>query len=270
LGEKMTKATPATPVMIDGLSDTPAAGDIFREVKTLDEARNEVRQFELHARAKKFMNPGIQAQGKSLNLIIKADVQGSLEAIEQALDELKSRTAEVQLNIIDKGVGEINESDVLRAESTAATIIGFNAKATASTLNLAKSKGVTIDVYDIIYELLEDVTKVLVSMLSPEVVRTTVGTAKILAVFRTEEKTQIVGGRVEDGKITDKSSFYIKRKGEQVGEGKIEELQTGKQEVDMVQTGSEFGISVQLASGKIEKDDVLEIYTEEVKARKLS
>ena len=267
--EKVKSVGPATPVLVMGLSESPQAGDIFRIVSTLDEARSEAREYELYIRGRRFMNPGITVSGKNLNLIIKADVQGSLEAIVQALDELKARSQEVNLVVVDKGVGEINEGDVLRAESAHATVIGFGTKVAPAAQGLAKSKDVTIDLYNVIYELLEDVTKALVSMLSPEVVKSVSGRAKILAVFRTDGNNQIVGGRVEENKITSKGKFVFKRDGEEIGSGEVQELQQNKQVAKEVSAPSEFGLKVETTI-KITEGDVLEFYTEEVKARKLS
>lgn len=267
-GEKIRQAGPGDPAMVQGLSELPQAGDIFQTVETLDEARSQAREFANHLRDRRLLREGIKATGKTLNLILKADVQGSLEAIVQALEELKSRTSEVQLNIIDQSVGEIAETDVLRAESAGATIVAFNTKPTAAANSLAKAKKVPVDIYNIIYELIEDVTKALVAMLSPEVIRTVLGTAKILAVFRTDGYKQIIGGKVEEGKITANSLFRVLRQGEEVATGKIEELQRNKQSANVVESGQEFGLRIE-TTGKVAEGDVLEIYTEEVKARKL-
>ena len=268
IGEKISQAGPSIPALAVGLSELPQVGDILRVVGTLDEARTLAREHETHMRARRFLNPGIIATGRTLNLVVKADVQGSLEAIQQSLEELKSRTQEVQLVIIDKGVGEITETDILRAESSNATIVGFNTRVNASAQSLAKSKGITIDIYNIIYELIEDVTRALVAMLSPEVIKTTTGVAKILAVFRTEGSTQIIGGKVEDAKITSKGEFIIKRNGEEIGSGKVTELQHNKQIVKEVAMGSEFGLKTEVTN-KVAEGDVLEFFTEEVRARKL-
>ena len=267
--EKIKQAGPSAPIVVVGLSETAQAGDIIREVKTLDEAREQALTHEVQKKAKAMLRPGIKASGKTLNLIVKADVHGSLEAIEQALEELKARTEEVQLNIIDKGVGQISETDILRAESAGATIIGFNVNANPAALSLAKAKNITIDLYDIIYELLEDVTKVLVSLLSPEIIQTNIGTAKVVAIFRTEGNIQIFGGRVEEGTITDKDPFRIKRAGEIVGSGEVRELQQNKVKANEVTRGSEFGIKAEV-SGNVLEGDVLEFYTEEVRSKKLS
>src|SRR5690606_34541964 len=132
-------------------------------------------------RAKKFTTTKLSFQGKDLNLIIKVDVKGSLEAINEALAKLKN--AEVQINVLEEGAGEINENDILRADSDKATIIGFHTKVTPQAARLAQQRKVTIQNYDIIYELLEDITRQVVDMLTPEVLRTDLGRAKILAIF---------------------------------------------------------------------------------------
>ena len=238
-------------------------------MQTLDEARSQARAGELYLRSRKFLNPGIKASGRALNLIVKADVQGSLDAIIQSLDELKSRTTEVQLTIVDKSVGEINESDVLRAESAGGTIVGFGTKPNPAALSLAKAKSVNIDLYTIIYELIEDVTKALVAMLSPEVIRRVLGRAKILAVFRTDGNVQIIGGRVEENKISSKANFIIKRGGVEIGSGNVLELQKNKQAVKEIEQGSEFGIKVEVTS-RVEVGDVFEFFVEEVKAGQLT
>ena len=269
IGEKIRQAGPSTPVRVYGLSELPQSGDIFRVVQTLDEARSQARAGELYLRSRKFLNPGIKASGRALNLIVKADVQGSLDAIIQSLDELKSRTTEVQLTIVDKSVGEINESDVLRAESAGGTIVGFGTKPNPAALSLAKAKSVNIDLYTIIYELIEDVTKALVAMLSPEVIRRVLGRAKILAVFRTDGNVQIIGGRVEENKISSKANFIIKRGGVEIGSGNVLELQKNKQAVKEIEQGSEFGIKVEVTS-RVEVGDVFEFFVEEVKAGQLT
>lgn len=267
-GEKINQAKPGDPAVVAGLSEVPKAGDILRVVSTLDEARELAKEYRSRQRAREMLRPGIDVSGKTLNLILRADVQGSIEAIEQSLEELKSRTEEVQLNIIDKEVGQVTESDVVKAESAGATIIGFNVNASPAATSLAKSKGVKVDLYNVIYELIEDVTKVMVSMLSPEVITTTLGTAKVLAVFKTSGKEQIVGGRVENGKITNHNPFIIKREGEKIGTGEAKELQHNKISIKDVTSGNEFGLSVEVTE-KIQEGDVLEFYSEEVKQKEL-
>ena len=136
-------------------------------------------------------------------------MQGSLEALRDALLRLGSE--EVKLNIVDQGVGEITESDISHAENTKSVILGFHTKASASALKLAKLRGVTIDLYEGIYELIEDVTSALLTMMPVEIQMVTLGRAKIKAVFRSEKESMIVGGEVIEGKVVEKKKFKIFR-----------------------------------------------------------
>jgi translation initiation factor IF-2 len=189
-----------------------------------------------------------------------------LEAINEALTKLKN--AEVKLNILEEGVGEINENDVLRASTASAQILGFHTRVSPQAARLAQSKKVPIVLYDIIYELVEDLTKRVVDMLTPEVLRTDLGRAKILAVFRTEKEKMIVGGNVAEGKIKDGALFEIKRGDEIVGTGQVLELQQNKIKAKEVLQGYEFGTSVKTTS-KIMDGDVLVMYEESVKKKTL-
>jgi translation initiation factor IF-2 len=266
-GAKMKTAGPSTPVQITGLSDVPQAGDILKTYETLDEAKTYAEVVIKSDRAKKIAGSRqLKFAGKDLNLIIKVDVAGSLEAINDALNKLKN--AEVKLNILEEGAGEINENDVLRAASANATIIGFHTRLNPQAAKLAQSKKVTVQIYDIIYELLEDLTRQVVEMLTPEVLRTDLGRAKILAIFRTEKDRMIVGGQVAEGKIKDKAQFEIKRGDEIVGKGQVLELQQNKISANEVLRGSEFGMSIK-SSVKIEDGDVLVLFEETVKKKSL-
>src|SRR6185436_6691378 len=128
-------------------------------------------------------------KNKTLNLIIKTDVAGSLEAIKQSVAKLKND--EVKINILSEGVGEINESDVLLASSSNATVIGFHTKVNPKAINLAKQKKVVVDSYEVIYELIEDITSAVIKMFTPELEKIAFGTAKILQIFRTEKGLMI-------------------------------------------------------------------------------
>ena len=145
-------------------------------------------------------------------------------------------------------------------------IIGFHTRANASANKHAKQRGITIDLYDVIYELIEDLTEVLLSMMPMEIVKTNLGRIKIKAVFRTEKDFMIVGGEVSEGKIVDKKKFEIFRAKERVGEGKIDELQQNKVEVNEVDIGHECGLRIK-SSASIKENDVLVVYDETVKKR---
>jgi len=270
IGKKSKEAAPAAPVQISGLSEVPQVGDILRKMESLEEAKNTAFQIQRKERLRRIsQNQKIRgdSENKTLNLILKTDVLGSLEAIKQSLDKLKND--EVKINIIAEGAGEISENDVSLATSSKATIIGFNTKANPKALNLAKQQKVTIDIYDIIYELIEDVTTAVVSMLSPELIRTSFGRAKILKIFMTEKKEMIIGGRVEQGEIRKAGKISVLRNGEEVGRGEIIELQQSKVAAKEVSSGNEFGMKLKV-DAKIQEGDVIESFEEKLKAKQLS
>ncbi len=269
-GKKIKDALPSSPVLISGISEVPQVGDILREMPNLEEAKNSAFQIQRKERTRRITRSQHikgDTESKTLNLIIKTDVLGSLEAIKQSLEKLKND--EVKINVISEGAGEITENDINLAATSHSIIIGFNTKPNAKAINLAKQQGVTIDLYDIIYELIEDVTTAVVKMLSPELVRTSFGKAKILKIFMTEKGRMIIGGRVSDGMIKKAGKIGISRAGQEIGTGEILELQQSKIEVKEVGQGDEFGMKIKTAV-KLEEKDVLESYEEKLKAKNLS
>ncbi len=268
-GKKVKSAGPSSAVQITGLSDVPSAGDILKTYPDADSAKTAALNVAKSERAKRIMTQSNLALdgGKDLNLIIKVDVAGSLEAITGALDKLKND--EVKVNVINQDVGEINENDVLRAESSKALIIGFHTRVNAQAAKLAQAKKVPIQLYNIIYELVEDITQRVVSMMTPEIVREDVGRAKVLAVFRTEREKQIVGGTVIEGRIKDAAGIEIKRGDEIIGKAQINELQQNKSKAKEVLKGFEFGINLK-TSTKIQEGDLLIAFEETVKKKTLS
>jgi len=275
LGRKMKNVGPSQPVLISGISEVPEVGDILKVTHTAEEAKAQAINLQKLERARRLLSrPQIKADPntRELKLILRADAQGSLGAITDALSKLG--TEDVKLNIVDQKVAEINESDIALAENTRSTIIGFHTRMTPGAAKLAKQKNITVDIYDIIYELIEDVTAALLVMMPMVVVETILGKAKIKAVFRTEKDLMIVGGEVAEGKIVDKKKFRVFRDGlagqgrekELVGGGKIEELQQNKIEVSEVGLGREFGLKIK-ARVPIKAGDVLEIFDESVKKK---
>jgi translation initiation factor IF-2 len=188
-GKRLKEATPSTPVQVSGLSETPQAGDILQVFENLDEAKQIAIMTKRKLQSHKLHSKN-QIQGdlktKSLNLVIKADVAGSLEAIKQAIAKLKND--EVKINILAEGVGEVTENDVLSASAGKGVVLNFRNKVSPRAENLAKQKNVSIDSYEVIYELLEDVTTAVIKLFTPETEKFVLGKAKILAVFRTEKK----------------------------------------------------------------------------------
>ncbi|MDP4001400.1 MAG: translation initiation factor IF-2 [bacterium] len=265
--KKIKIAGPSTPVLITGLSTTAEVGDILRAYESLEEARSTAQEVLKSERAKRIQGTRqMKTTGKDLNLIIKVDVRGSLEAINEALDKLKN--SEIKINVLEEEAGEINENDVLRAATADAVIIGFHTRLSPQAAKLVSQKGVAVQLYSVIYELVEDLTKQVVDMMTPEVMRTDLGRAKILAVFRTEKEKMIVGGSVAEGKIKDKARVEIKRGDTIIGIGEITQLQQNKQETKEVLGGSEFGVSIKTTTNILE-GDVLIVFEEIVKQKSL-
>jgi translation initiation factor IF-2 len=273
-GRKLKSAGPSTPVLISGFSELPEAGDILQTTDTLDEARQIgitaqklKHKRKLTSRSKLKAN----AEDKTLNLILKSDVAGSLEAIQQSFNKLKND--EVKINVISEGIGEVNENDVMLADSSKATIIAFRVKTNPKALNLAKQKKVTIDSYEVIYELLENVTNAVVEMFTPEMEKLVFGRAKILAIFRTEKSQMIVGGKVIEGEIRKNKEIAVVKKNDEglwqeVARGEILELQQDRVDTKEVSRGNEFGMKVK-TNYKIQEGDIIESFEESLKQKSL-
>jgi len=268
-GRKLKEALPSQPAQISGFSDLPQAGDILQTVETLDEARSIALSVQKKNQSHRLMSKQSlkgDLENKALNLIIKADVAGSLEAIKQSIAKLKND--EVKINILSEGVGEVNESDVLLADGSKATIVAFRSKVNSKAVNLAKQKKVVIDSYEVIYELLETITSAVIAMFTPETEKVVHGKAKILAIFRTEKGQMIIGGRVEEGELKKNCQIGILRDGIELGKGEIVELQHVKVAAKSVLQGEEFGMKLK-TSVKIAEGDVFECFEEKIKPKTL-
>jgi translation initiation factor IF-2 len=268
-GRKLKEASPSTPAQISGFSEVPQAGDILQTLSTLDEAKSIALQIQRKNHSHKMANKQAivgDLKNKTLNLILKTDVAGSLEAIKQSIAKLKND--EVKISILSEGVGEVNESDVLLASNSKATVLAFRSKVNSKATNLAKQKGVVLDSYDVIYELIEDVTTAVIKMFTPELEKIALGTAKILQVFRTEKGIMIVGGKVEQGEVKRQSHIMIFRDGVELGRAEISELQQSKVMAKHINAGEEFGIKLK-TSVKILAGDVIESFEEKIKIKTL-
>ncbi len=268
-GKKLKEATPSCPAQISGLSEIPQAGDILQVMPTLDEAKSIAITQQKNDRSHKLASQKRiegDVENKQLNLILKADVAGSLEAIKQSIAKLKND--EVKINIVGEGVGEVNESDVLLASTSRAHVIAFRSKVNPKAASLAKQKNAVIDTYDVIYELLEDITSAVIKMFTPELEKISHGNAKVLAIFRTEKNQMIIGGRVESGEIKKNSHIGINREGVEIGRGEIQELQQNKVAAKSILAGSEFGMKIKTAV-KLKEGDVLESFEEKIKPKTL-
>lgn len=197
---------------------------------------------------------------KNLNLIIRSDVIGSAEAIEESLEKIN--TDMVKVKIIRKGLGNISDGDIKRAEACAAIIIGFNVKTPSAIEEAARNKNIEIKHYNIIYDLINDIKEKMQALVEPTIKRKDLGKLKVMAVFKTEKGEQIVGGKIIEGNIEADSLIEVKRNQELLATGKLTRLQSGKQDVSLCETDQECGIQYK---GKpvIEKGDVLWFYKEE-------
>jgi len=262
LGKNIDTALPSMPITLYGFTEAPQVNDVLQVVDqaTLAKAKKEALMQEIAGRKAK-TDDGL----KRLPMIVKADVQGSVEAIMQILDTISH--PEVALDIIDSGVGAITESDVKIASGAGAYIYGFNVEPTPVAARMAEGK-VTIQKFNIIYKLVEKVKSELGALLEPETVRTDSGRLSVLMIFKTGKRDTILGGRVASGKMLRGSLIEVERDGEVVGTGKMTNLQQNKKNADEVTQGSECGVVFE-GNTKIQEGDTLICYKEELKKRTL-
>ncbi|MFH1401429.1 MAG: translation initiation factor IF-2 [Parcubacteria group bacterium] len=256
LGEQIKEAFPSDPAVIMGLPRVPKIGETFKVFADLEQAQSQVLA---EVRKETVLNPEPKAGQRVLNLILKSDVVGSIEAIYQVLKEIPQER--VILNILKSEVGEVNETDIKLAESTRAVIFGFRVKINSVAKGMAERNGVKIITFNVIYDFVEGVRKFMERIMSSEDVRTELGKIKILAVFLDEKNRQIVGGKVISGEIKRGGLIEVERSEEIAGKGKMINLQKNKKEVEKVSKGEECGILYE-GNVKIETGDVLIIYTE--------
>ena len=269
-GERIQKAEPSTPVEILGLSEVPQAGDYFEVVKNEKEMKSIVQERKDKERDKRLdaMLPAhVRREAVAgeddipqLNLIIKANTNGSAEAVSQAIAQLES--SEIKTKIIHVGVGDISEADVMLASASNALILGFTVKEDANALAAAEREGVTIKKYDIIYQILEDIEKTMLSLLEPEVKEVELGKAEVRQVFTIGKTTRIAGCYVIEGKIVRSKDAVLYRGGKEIFRGAIDQLKRFKDDVKEVAQGFECGISF-AKWNDIEEGDIIEVSTTE-------
>ena len=256
LGKNVKEAMPAMPVKIIGLKMAPVIGDIMQIGQG-----EKIKASKIFSRGPETAKPAeekkVSADVKNINLIIKSDVLGSGEAIEGALAKIE--LPEIKINILSKGLGNITEGDITRAEASQAKILGFNVQITTLAAKLAREKNVTVKSYNIIYELINDLKAEVADLIEPEVQRADLGRMKVLAVFRTERVGQIVGGKIIDGRAEAGALIEVMRDKQLMAEGKLAKLQIAKQNVSSVDTDQECGLSYE---GKpvIAVGDILQFY----------
>jgi translation initiation factor IF-2 len=275
-GKKVKNAGPSDAVEIQGLSGVPSAGDVLVAVSDERKARQIATMRLERERAKgktatRITLEGLQKQiqsgeVKELRLILKADVQGSVEALAESLERLS--TDEVKLKVIHSSVGMITESDVMLASASNAIVLGFNVKAEPKAATQAQANGVDVRNYNVIYEAINDLRAALAGMLAPEIRETPLGRAQVRQIFVISKLGPICGSYVAEGKIVRAAKVRVRRGDEVVGQGIVGSLKRFKDDVREVLAGLECGIGVEGVSN-IQPGDFLEVYTSEEVARTL-
>jgi translation initiation factor IF-2 len=268
-GQSIREAGPSTPVEIIGLSEMPGAGEVFyvttddKVTKSLAEKRRLVhREEQLRSSSRVTLDDLFsqiqEGKVKELNIIIKADVQGSVEAIRQSLEKLGND--EVRVNIIHSGVGAINESDVSLASVSNAIIIGFNVRpGGASVIEAAESEGIDVRLYTVIYSAIEDIQAAMKGLLDPTFREVVLGHVEIRQIFRASGVGTIGGCYVLDGKIQRGNSIRILRDGIAIHDGKLASLRRFKDDAREVLQGFECGIAIERFND-IKENDIIEPY----------
>ncbi|MGZ9229644.1 MAG: translation initiation factor IF-2 [Candidatus Limnocylindrales bacterium] len=276
-GKRVTKAGPATAVVVLGLADVPAAGDILRVVSDEKEARSTAEARKAAAAARSGEGSGratledlyrqIQAgQAKELRIILKSDVSGSLGAITHALEQLDQE--DIRLNVLLQGAGDITDNDIMLAAASDAIVVGFNTKITETARRAAEAEGVDVRLYDIIYKLTDDIDAALKGLLEPEVVEVVEGRAEVRQVFRVGKNTVIAGSFVTDGRIV-RGNARVWRGGKVIATDKIDSLRRFRDDVREVATNYECGIG--LANfHDLQEGDVIECFTSQTISRAAS
>ncbi|MBI4089981.1 MAG: translation initiation factor IF-2 [Candidatus Kerfeldbacteria bacterium] len=269
-GQPIEQAGPSVPARILGLKGAPEVGDVLqvetdpkviRELKSKKVLRRGAGAAPVVSESTSEERPG---KAQKLNVVIRADTLGSLEAIKESLNKLKH--PEVSAELIQTGLGNITEADVLRAETSQALLLGFNVVATPAAESVARGKHATIKTHKVIYDLVDEVRSALERMLSPEVLETELGRVKILGVFRTERIYQIIGGKVTAGKVVNGSRLRVLRNDAVVAEGKLSNLQVLKTPVHEVTQGQECGMKFE-GQPVVQLNDTVVVFTREVRAR---
>ena len=275
-GKKVKQAGPSDPVEILGLSGVPAAGDVLVAVSDERKARQIATMRADRERGKgktatRITLEGLQRQiqtgeVKELRLVLKADVQGSVEALAESLERLS--TDEVKLKVIHSSVGAITESDVMLASASNAIVLGFNVKAEPKAATQAQANGVDVRSYNVIYEALNDLRAALAGMLAPEIRETVHGRAQVRQIFVISKLGPICGSYVQEGKVMRSTKIRVRRGDGVVGEGTVSSLKRFKDDVREVLAGQECGIGVD-GVANIQPGDILEVFTTEEVARTL-
>jgi translation initiation factor IF-2 len=272
-GKRVLEALPSSPVRVSGLSAVPVVGDILQVVPSEKEARALQESLSRSAgerRIKSFSDLVSRlSEGKltQLKVVLKADAQGSLEAIIQALSKLGAEDPEnpTSVKVIHSAVGAVSESDVMIAAASSGIVLAFHSAVPPEVQRAAEREGVKIREYVILYELLDEVEKLLHSLIEPEEKEQILGHMEIKAVFYVKKSDQIVGGRVTDG-IVKRVLFRLVRNGEVIDHGRIVSLKHVDKDIKEAKEGTECGMKIDLGT-PVQEKDILEVYMRELKRK---
>ncbi|MCL6450859.1 MAG: translation initiation factor IF-2 [Acetobacteraceae bacterium] len=269
-GRRLSRAGPSTAVEVLGFSEVPAAGDglvvvdderTAREVATRRQERRKHQELELAGRVRldRLFQQFEEGRLRELNLILKADVQGSLEALSQALEKVEKQ--EVKIKVIHGGVGAITESDIMLAAASGAIVIGFNSRPEPGARRAAEQEHVDVRTYQVIYDVVDDIRKALEGMLKPRLEEVVLGRAEVRALFRIPRVGTVAGCYVTEGRIVRTAQVRVVRDGSVVHTGPLESLKRFKDDVREVAAGYECGVGIRGFSD-IREGDVLEVFTQ--------
>lgn len=258
--QPIPEAMPAIPAVVVGFDEVPQVGEEFRIFPDIESAK----AYRQNRAIKTKLEPGavMEPDKKIFNIILKADVKGSLEAVEEMLKGLPQEN--IFLRIVEAGVGDITDGDVQLARGAKAAIVGFRVKIAPQAAKLAENQAVLIKTFDVVYELLQGIRQLMEQGFKPEKVRRDLGKMKVLVVFMTEKNRQIVGGRVIEGELRRDLLLEIIRQDEVIGRGRILNLQENKKDIEKAKKGQEVGILYE-GEVKIQEGDTLVFYVEEQK-----
>jgi|AntRauTorckE6833_2_1112554.scaffolds.fasta_scaffold00069_11 translation initiation factor IF-2 len=259
-GDNIKTAAPSVPVRVLGLKITPKVGDMLYVGEGKKVKSRKIKYSDTQDASAASNDNNNSQQQQNLNVIIKSDVLGSAEAIEESL--LKLNSEKMKVKVLNKSLGNINESDVKRAEDSDAIILGFNVGVNNEIQEHIREKDVRVEMFSVIYDLIEFVKEEMQKLVVPEIVRKEIGKIKVLKIFRTESKNQILGGKVIEGEAQNNAKLEVIRDGKFEAQGQITQLQSGKQDVDKVESGQECGLNF-AGQPVVEEGDVLELYKEE-------
>ena len=277
-GNRIEDAPPATPVVVLGSNGVPQAGDAFIQVddeRTAKEIATKRQQFNRERERRTTQRITLddlyrqiqEGSVKELNIIFRGDTDGSVEALVDSLTSIEAE--EVKINVIHKGVGLINESDILLASASNAVVIGFHTNAAPQAEQIAKTENVDVRFYDVIYQAIEDIKAAMAGLLEPEIIEKEIGEAEVRQVFRVSRIGAIAGCYILSGQVTRNALVRVERDGEIVYQGSINSLKRFKDDVKEVKAGFECGIGIE-GFNEIVEGDRLQVYIEEKKKKTIA